>query len=385
MKRHITRALWAALALIPLFSCRLPPYDEGLSLGIQTAREMVALGAENITVGPIWSWDLYNTDREVYFIPNKGTSLDAFKSGFIAEVDERSFELSYVEYVPPPSDYFNFYRGWGAGITNEDSKTLNFLAETIKGDLCLGFTRFNADNYTTNRYILLAGPPSGLVDWHVIDYNLRAFIHTDAFGDDSAKIPTILGSSIWPRPYGDNYDDQVFFCRFDGSGRYAEVRYSTDPGSGIISPTIIREDIEFTFPDDFENAFYYHDGDVNISFLSYYSNTQRKYKNYSWEGDPPLLKPLIHMDRRINAVLTTRQLLSFEDNRCYVYDEQGGEQFDFLLGGLHFCYEIDLDLYGTPVSYLVFTLPDRLGMWDAEDELYFKVYFLPTDLLEELK
>jgi len=298
-------------------------------------------------------------------------------------VDERSFELSYVEYVP---DYFNLYKDWGTGITNQNPKTLNFHAETIKGDLCLGFTRFNSDNYTTNRYILLAGPPSGLIDWQVIEYNLRDKINLEAFGGDPTKNPTVIGSSIWPRPYSDNYDDQVFFCRLAGSGRYAEVRYDTDPSSGLKTPpNFIREDIEFIFPDDFENAFYYHDGNTNISFLSYYSNTQRKYKNYSWETALPLLKPLIDMDRRINAVLTTRQLLSFEDNRCYVYDEQGKEQFDFLLGGLHFCYEIELDLYGTPVSYLVFTLPARLGMWDAEDELYFKVYLLPTDLLEELK
>ena len=385
MKRNMTRVLWACLALIPLFSCRLPPYDEGLSLGIQTAREMVDLGAENVTVGPIWSWDFYYMDREVYFMPNKGNSLEEFKSGFIAAVDERSLELSYVEYVPLPSDYFNFYRGWGTGITNQNPKTLNFHMETIKGDLCLGFTRFNSDNYTTNRYILLAGPPSGLIDWHVIDYILRDKINLEAFGGDPIKNPTIIGSSIWPRPYTDNYDDQVFFCRFEGSGRYAEVRYDTDPGSGLIAPIILSEDIEFTFPDDFENAFYYHNGDTNISFLSYYSNTQRKYKNYSWETVLPLLKPLVDMDRRIDAVLTTGQLLSFENNRCYVYNDQGKEQFDFLLGGLHFCYEIELDLYGAPVSYLVFTLPARLDLWAEEDELYFKVYLLPTDLLDELK
>ena len=203
---------------------------------------------------------------------------------------------------------------------------------------------------------------------------------------DPSKNPTIIGSSISPRPFPDPSDEQAFLCKFDGSGLFAEVVYNTDPFNGIVAPFVLRDDLDFSFPDELENGFYYRNLFTDISYLSYYSNTQRKYKNYSWgPGMPANLKPLVRMDRRIDAVLTTGQLLSFENNRCYVYNGEGEKQYDFLLGGLHFCYEIETDLTGIPRRYLIFTLPAWLSLRDQEDELYFNVYAFPTDMLSELQ
>jgi hypothetical protein len=176
-------------------------------------------------------------------------------------------------------------------------------------------------------------------------------------------------------------DLQVFFCRYDGNGRFAEVSYETDTGSGLINPAIINDDVVFSFPDEIENAFYFHNWNTLVSYLSYYSKTQRKYKNYRWGPGPPLLDLLIQMDRRIDAVLSTGQLLSFENNRCYVYDSAGNEEFDFLVGSLHFCYEIE---WGG-IYYSVFTLPAWLGLGDHDDELHFNVYLLPSDQLDQLQ
>ena len=57
MIRNRLKIFTPLLVVIPLLTCSLPPYDEGLSLGWGTAKTMVELGAEHITVGPIWVWD----------------------------------------------------------------------------------------------------------------------------------------------------------------------------------------------------------------------------------------------------------------------------------------------------------------------------------------
>jgi len=377
------------LIVVPLLTCSLPPYDEGLSLGLGTAKKMVELGAEHISVGPIWVWDFDFRDREYYFIPNKGMINDDFRSGFIARVAERFFDLSYVEYLPP--DFYELWSGWGIDITNDDSNRLNFHAETIKWGPFLSFIRFDAKDYRNNQYFRIEWMPGNFDVPDVLstgdpEGHLRSFIHSNVFGSDPAKNPTIIGSSISPRPFPNPSDEQAFLCKFDVSGLFAEVVYNTDPVIGIAAHSIIRDDLDFSFPDKLENAFYYRNLFTDISYLSYYSNTQRKYKNYSWgPGMPANLKPLVKMDRRIDAVLTTGQLLSFENNRCYVYDGEGEKEYDFLLGGLHFCYEIETDLTGIPRRYLIFTLPAWLSLHDQEDELYFNVYMFPTDRLSELQ
>jgi hypothetical protein len=392
MRKSALKIAVLVLGFIPFLTCSLPPYDEGLSLGIETARKMADLGAMRVTVGPLWVWDFDFRNRDYYFMPGKGFGPDDFKSGFIVSVDERSFDVSYVEYMMGPPEDFFYYRGWGSDITNADPNRLNFHAETVKWGPFLSFIRFDANNYDENWYFLLTWPPPFPPDWQLTDQHLQPFIHGDpeAFGGVVGKEPSIIGSSIWPRPQIDGFDEQVFFCRFDTTGLFAEVIYHTDPGGGIIPPpppptpsAIIRDDLDFNFPDYFENAFYYRDGFTDISYLSYYSETQRKFKNYRWGPGGPgaALTPLIKMDRRIDAALSNGTLLSFENNRCYVYNSDGEKLYDFLLGGLHFCYEI----YFGGIPHVVFTLPAWLGLRNQQDELYFNVYALPTDLLSDLR
>ena len=397
-------------ALIPLFTCNLPPYNEGLSLGIDTARKMEDLGAEHVRIGPIWIWDFDFRNREYYFMPNKAIGgppldLNEFKNGFIVSVDERSVDLSFVEYVGGPPDNYFFQRGWGEGIDNDELDTNNYFAEPVKGaapftpPYLLNFIRYEPKDYRNNQLRVIQWPPSP--DWEVhpdtIDPpspgpflpNLGENTYFYLFSTDPLKWPTIVGSSISPVDAGD--DLQVCFCKFEGSGNYAEVFYSavsksTPPeiwGIDATAPLRHRDNLDFNFPDDVENGFYHYIGSMDMSFFSYYSKTQRKYKNYRWDV-AGLLEPLIEMDHRIDAALSNGDLLSFEKNRCYVYDSHGEKQYDFLMGGLHFCYEIYLG--GPPgVPHIVFTLPAMQTEHDREDELYFYVYILPTNRLRELQ
>jgi hypothetical protein len=397
MKESRTRLLALLPALIPLLTCSLPPYNEGLSLGIETAGKMVELGAQEITVGPVWVWDFDFRNREYYFMPNKavgGPPYDPneFKNGFIVSVDERSFDLSFVEYMGGPPDNYYFQRGWGEGIDNDDPDTNNYFAETVKGaapfafPFLLNFIRYEPKDYRNNQLRVIRYPPSP--DWEIdpgsIDPelpNLRNLIYWQWFDPIPEKWPIIIGASIAPIDDPNN-DLQVFFCKFEGSGDFAEVSYPTSDTSGlnISGSTLHRDNLDFNFPNDVENGFYHYLWSMDLSFFSYYSKTQHKYKNYRWDA-AGLLEPLVEMERRIDAALTNGDLLSFQNNRCYVYNGHGKKQYDFLMGGLHFCYEI----YLGGVPHTVFTLPAMLTEHDHDDELYFYVYILPTDRLRELQ
>ena len=86
---------------------------------------------------------------------------------------------------------------------------------------------------------------------------------------------------------------------------------------------------------------------------------------------------------RIDAVLTTGKLLSFENGACTVYSAAGKKLYRFPLGGLRFCYE------RWDSAALEFKLYFSLAYWkfadkDGQDELFLEVYALPTADLADL-
>ena len=89
------------------------------------------------------------------------------------------------------------------------------------------------------------------------------------------------------------------------------------------------------------------------------------------------------MTKRIDAVLSSQELLSFENGACTVYDRNGNELYSFPLGGLHFCYE---KWTAPPGEYrLYFSLPTWIyGYEGSGDQLILSVYSLPTKSLRAL-
>ena len=391
MKESRIKLLALVPALIALLTCSLPPYDEGLSLGIDTARKMEDLGALHLKVGPMWVGDYGFQNREYYFMPNKAVGGDPneFKNGFVVSEDEGFIDFSFVEYMGGSPENFSFQQGWGEGIDNDDPDANSYFAETVKGagpfapPYLLNFIRYAPKDYRNNELRVIQAPPPWEIDPGSIDPelpNLRNLIYYRWFSASPEKWPTVIGASM--SPVDGPTDLQVFFCKFEGSGEFAEVFYPTSENYGIeVGGSVLhRDNLDFNFPDDVENGFYHYLWSLDLSFFSYYSKTQHKYKNYRWDA-AGLLEPLVDMERRIDAALTNGNLLSFENNRGYVYDSHGKKQYDFLTGGLHFCYEI----YYGGVPHTVFTLPALRTTNDHDNELYFYVYILPTDRLKELQ
>lgn len=391
----------ALILIIPLFllTCGFPPYNEDLSLAIITAEKMKDLGAESRQVGPLPIGRYEFEGSDYYFVPNKGNGFgpEDFMNGFIVRADERDIRLLYVRYegkdIIDNEDIFMVYGWWwGMDMINEDPHKLNYRVETLKGsnpsppgppypiiaDYYLSFTRYDANNYQDNR-LLLVRFDEGAKDINILDERrLR-----DEFTSVTSGPSTIVGSSIYPNNvWPPTIDFHYFLCKIDGSGTYDEIEAPTDLTSGVdygaAAPIPTRINLPLTLPSDLENAFYYHHLVSGRSYVSTYSAVERKYKNYYWH-DSGLVKPMVKMDRRIDALLSTGDLLSFDDNRCYIYNSEGEKVSSFVLGGLHFAFEMFL-----VSEYAVFfTLPLWLQNWNQE-ELFFRVYALPTSKLREL-
>lgn len=388
----------ALVLILPLFlfNCGFPPYNEDLSLAMLTAEKMADLGAESRQIGPLPIGRYEFEGSDYYFLPNKGTGSgpEDFMSGFIVRAEEREIRLLYVRYEGKNVDNENIFGvyawWWGMDMINNNPRKLNYRVETLKGsstgavgppypiiaDYFLSFTRYNADDYQENRLLAMrfeeAAKYLNVADDRPLSSNLP-----------TSGAATIVGSSIFPfDDWPPATDLHYFLCKIDGSGTYDEIEAPTDLASGIdygaAAQIPARINMPLTLPSDLENAFYYHNPASGRSYVSTYSAVERKYKNYYWH-DSGLIKPMVEMERRIDALLSNGDLLSFENNRCYIYNSEGKLVSDFVLGGLHFAFE----MYLVSEYAVFFTVPLWKQGW-GQEELYFRVYALPTKKLREL-
>jgi hypothetical protein len=97
---------------------------------------------------------------------------------------------------------------------------------------------------------------------------------------------------------------------------------------------------------------------------------------YQWmpSGVPSKLPGVTH---RIDAVLTSGDLLSTEGGILTLYDPNGSLVRSVSLGGLHFCYEAYV---GPTTPYAFFSLAMEL----SQDYWAFRVYAVPTSSIRDL-
>jgi hypothetical protein len=198
----------------------------------------------------------------------------------------------------------------------------------------------------------------------------------------------------------ENTIDSDLFCGLAytiSSGQFSEALYRTDttagppyPGLTFLAP--IRPTPTFDFPGlpgDLRNVFYFHNvySPTFRSYLGFYDEVRREYRYFSWDNefDPPRLRVITTIDRRIDHVFSNDTLFGTEGNKGYVYDGNGELINSFVKGGLDLVYEMaDSGL----VNRVVFTIP----VWAPvqvdnnywEDKLFFIVYWIPTEQLADL-
>ena len=384
--RTLTPPVLLALAAL-LAGCTLPPYNEELSLAQVTRSK---LGQPVNKIGPVYA-QLDDNARQTsfYFLPDRN-DMGTMGGGFLVAMADYGLRAWYLAYY---STNGGLSASFAIGLENATGTANSYLLQPLRSASggALSLIRYlPSSSYLGNTLTVLNSSDPAIITPStplVLSEKLTA-----------TPPPTVIaaGSSISPQDDAIGFDVQYFlgYAIDLGYETYVEVKFNTNASSGIDVATIATISSDFTLsplPPDLRNVFYGHADSTNLSYLSYWSAAEGKYKSYSWTptllapppADPPDLKPLPGIRGRIDAVLSDGRLLSFDGGVCTVYGPAGFKLFDFPLGGLKFCYERQDSLDGQ------FKLYFSLAYWqygrdEKPDQLYVEVYAIPTANLRNL-
>jgi hypothetical protein len=362
-----------ALLCVLMMGCSLPPFNEDLSLATATAARLEPV----VRIGPIQAWHGDFEGSEIFFMPFKDSP--GSKQGFLVIASDYYLRIRFLDGL---TGQFNGDARFDGPAADPNQKT--YAAESLKGGAYLSLAVFDPANSDNNSLFLIdptfAAPGSSSV-------NLYSALNGDFL---SASLDRIVGAHIYPEtdPLRDSF---AFFGVLNTSGHFGETGRYTQPlpaGSGGIGPATVpplnRPDVYLaSLPSLGSGAFYYHRPVApNTSYLSWYDSSTGTYKNYAWD-DGLAVRELTGMHRRIDALLTSGELLSFTYGVCSVYDGNGTRKYGFPMGSLHFCFEKYDIAAGTYRLY--FSLAYWIyGYHDSNDNLYINVYSIPTASLESL-
>jgi hypothetical protein len=120
-------------------------------------------------------------------------------------------------------------------------------------------------------------------------------------------------------------------------------------------------------------ALYYRNSSGSLSYASYFQGGQWICRQWTPSTSPVVLAGVTH---RIDAVLTSGDLLSTEGGILRLYDQNGSQVVSVSLGGLLFCYET----YIGSTPYVFFSLAIDLG----RGHWAFRAYAIPTSSMRGL-
>jgi hypothetical protein len=360
---------WVLLCAFVL-GCSLPPFDEDLSLAVATAAKL-----EPVTrIGPIRAWHGDFEEGEIFFMPFKDTP--GSKKGFLLVASGYYLQIRYLDGLT--GQFYGDSRINGPA-SDPDQKT--YTAVSLKGGSYLSLAVFDPADAANNSLFVIdptfTSPGSSVM-------NLFSSLNGDF---PPASLDRIVGVHLYPQ-IDPTLDRFTFFGVLSEPGHFGEIQADAVPtspgGIGAIIAMPARQEMALPgLPAPRSGAFYYHRPvPPNTSYLSWYDSSAGVYRNYSWDEGLTVRK-LSSMIRRIDAVLSSGELLSFTYGICSVYDGKGNRKYGFPMGNLHFCFE-KYDLAAGEYR-LYFSLAYWIyGYQNGNDNLYIEVYSIPTAELETL-
>ncbi len=350
-----------ALAIV---SCR-PPYDGDLSYTAALAGKMRL----EATVGPVKSSYNKSGSPDIAFLPLKtGTGVDA-ESGFIIFTDSLGSSFWYVE--PDAYGGYLVIRGNQASSYNSDPHYPVFDFETIKTGSYISIMVFKTDN-PVNNVVTRNHANTGTMSVDNDETVLATNININADPD-----PRLLAAQIYPSLDLDR-DVIHFLVRESLSYREMQGILSNSLGIAVNTSNVNGTAYNLAFlPFGITRCLYYRDPVAAMSYASFYSDGT--WQCWRWSDNPldpanPFQARLAGVAKRIDALLTTGELLSTQDDVGRVYDSEGNLRADFHLGGLKFAFEA----YIAGVAHVFFS-----QMYVIEEQMYFNVYSIRTAKLRD--
>lgn len=374
--------------LLGLASC-YAPVDLSLSQSVAILRSGNV--TYRATIGPMGDFGDEAMGAEITFLPAKvpfAPGID-FTSGYVVL---RSPTRTLMRYATAAGGAFGW---WGADYMNPVPayepyimEPLKFMTPAISSPL--GMLGMNPVDATGNAVQIvsadLAGKfftyPGGWKNLHNDFINLLPPIH-DA---------DLIGFSVYPSDWGQGWDDTYWLVRERGTGVLWEQTMRLDGTVGFWNKADTKAPpLSFDVPElaGVSRCHYFFDPDIGRgptddlkkSYASWYDTATSAWKCVSWKGIGPSTESSLLTDvtHRIDALLTNGMLLSTEDGVGRLYDPDGVQRAEFLLGALRFVGERFVD--GVPTA--VFSLARTISTEDNR-LLYLDIYTVETDRLDDL-
>jgi hypothetical protein len=184
----------------------------------------------------------------------------------------------------------------------------------------------------------------------------------------------VVGFQLFPLPGADR-----FGFLFDNGSPLDGDGTANLNGSATVFDTPVAGNTNIQFPGTQKRALFYNNGQTGSlyrSYASYYNAGQ--WACCWWKASGiAAATPLPGVTHRIDALLTSGDLLSTEDATLRMYDPDGLEVLSVGLRALQFCYEA----YVGSTPYVFFSLT----MGFPHNNWVFRTYAVPTSALRGLK
>jgi hypothetical protein len=362
-------------------SCTPTPFDLTLSRAARTAEKMTRDNASSIAV----KTDSYELDLDADFVfyPTVGSAGFDYGVGMIAWTEGAYVRVEAVE--QEGGAWISKYTDQGQPIDNPDGHAPTSLIWPTKSGspylFCLTFDALHPSE--NNRYALLA-------------YSTSVHSFTSVAGTRMADTATtlagrgvtVIGASVTAEPNA-AYDLTHWLARDDAGTGYVElagrvlgpaIAAATNPAPRGVTPYALS-----FLPADLTRCMYYYDenpaGDAarapNRSFASWYDESSGAWKCYAWweETAGVIAASELSIPFRVDALLSSGQLLSTEDGTGRLYDRDGTLRAAFPLGNLAYIGEQFID--GAARTYF-----SQCVVYDQSR--HFFVYWIGTSALATL-
>ncbi|NBF41412.1 MAG: hypothetical protein GVY14_13450 [Spirochaetes bacterium] len=380
-------AVAAALTVLALLlaGCRMPLFDEDLSLAVHTMSQL----DHAYTIGPVEVCDL-DPESQFLFIPGKfqNTSLTGkvIDDGMVVET--RREETVYVHVTEAPGeDYYvieenannplwRFYPRPPGDPGDVFSRYVETVVETSgSGNIyILGVypdRRFSGDSIFTDQY------EAATADFNTGGTYPFAYDTGGWFGANEAYI----GAGVYPAPTA--ADDLFLMLTYDDTaGEFYEY---AEPVSqdGLVNIPAQFNTVPIGSVEPPETVFYYHHPPSGRSYMSYAAGSSFK----NWVFDAPAgateFTPL-DVSGRIARVLSTGELLVRRKRTMSLYGPTGEGRGSFPVGDLRLAFEYyngDKSRHETVFTYIYF---ENRETGDCDTTAYARVYTIPTSKLHTL-
>ncbi len=348
------------LALLAV-SCAPPYFDSPAAYAALIGKLTV-----EATVGPLSAPDARVQDVYLMFYPQLTDPVATRgiddSSGFLTWSDKSTVYLAYVSSGATPTQF----TGWSAPMNEYSSLlTYRFFALKAPGSVCV----VNLDD---------SNPPAQTsLTYYKADPSTRSFVMTAGPFPMSATLNPAAGFSgdavgVCSNPALDPTADYGFWLYRSGFETCAEVRMDFRAGGG--SAALERPGFSFPGSGWWSHILYFHNsGSTNRSYIQF-TGPNNTWTGFWWDSSV-VTRSLPAGMHRIDALLSTGQLLSTEGSTGSLYDMDGNLLVSFPLGPLRFVSEEYVD--GVPKT--IFCQPDV-----SVDGVYFEVYSIPTVNLKSL-